>query len=412
MPSEPAGGETGVIRDRLRAVQGARGVLLLAVMLSGPPLMALTFSAISPVLPAIGLYFGGAGSRGAFVAQWIMTTPAIGLMIGAPASGMLLDRLGVRRLILAALAGFALGGAAGLYAESLGTLLLGRFVMGLSGATLTTGTTWLIAARHDEAERRRLIAAQDAISGVAAMTAVLLSGVLGQSGGWRMPFAIYLVAVPLFGCALATIPALRRQTDRSRATPPATALTRLWPVYALVLALAGLMMMPATQVPFVLEAIGVQDPVARSYVIAASALLSILSAASFPWVRARAGEVGTLRLILAGYGIGTALISVAPNAAMAAAGCAFMGAATGLFSPHFASLVIARAEPALRARAIGLMFGFVFLSEFLSPAVVLPLRAALGVQGGFAALAVMLAAGLLASFGRLLIPTQAREGLR
>lgn len=390
-----------VARSRLREMAGWRAWLLIAVMLSGPPLMALTFSTLAPVLPMIAAHFSGRDG-GTMLAQWIMTIPAMGLMLGAPIGGWLIDRVGPRAMTVTAFTGFALGGSAGLWVDDPLVLLASRFVMGFSGASIATAATWLIGARFDGNGRRRMIAAQDALAGIAAMSAVLVSGLIAQMGGWRAPFGIYLIAVPLLMAAWLAVPRLVSSQSGGLDAPPArlSDLVSLWPIYLTIVAMAGLMMMPATQVPFLLQADGITDPVIRSRVIACSALASILGAASFPLVHRRIGEAGTFRLILAAYLAGTAMLSVARTAEAAALGCFLMGIATGLFSPFFASLLISRTEPSLRGRAIGLMFGAVFLSEFLSPLIVLPLRANFGVHGGFAALAAMLAVALVAAFIR------------
>lgn len=389
---------------QLRAVSGFRAVLLMAVMLSGPPLMSLTFSAIAPALPMIAEHFGNGTSGGTMIAQWIMTTPAIGLMLGGPSGGWLIDRVGPRRLIIAALAGFALGGSAGLWVETPALLFAGRFLMGLSAATIAIAATWLIGERYEEHRRRRLIAAQDTIAGITAMGAVLLAGFAAQAGSWRTPFAIYLIAVPLLFAAVASVPTISRTkasgVSEITGQSLAKALMPHWRIYAVIVAMAGLMMMPATQVPFLLQASGVEDPVVRSRVIACSALLAIVGAALFPLLRSRLGEGGTFRVIVLAYLLGTATLSLAGNALQAALGCACMGIGTGLFGPFFASLLISRTSSEVRGRALGFMFGAIFLSEFLSPLVILPLRHAFGVHGGFGALACLLAAGLVATILR------------
>lgn len=369
---------------RRHPVTGWKRPAFLAVMLSGPPLMSLTFSTIAPVLPSIAEHFGRE-IDGTLVAQLIMTMPAIGLMLGGPAGGLLIDRLGARRLILFGFAVFAVAGSAGLYLDHAIPLLVSRFLLGFAGVSIATAATWLIGERYDEDRRRRLIGIQDSLAGIAAMSAVLLSGAAAATGGWRMPFAIYLIAAPLFVLALVAVPAIAISGRKDNAAA-LSVLQPLWPIYASILALAGLMMLPATQVPFLLENIGIADPVIRSRVIASSALLSIVSAALYAPVRQQLGERGTLVVILAAYTLGTTTLAMANNAYIAALGCASLGIGTGLFSPHFASLLIARTPLAVRGRAIGLMFGTIFLSEFLSPLIILPLRYLFGVHGGFLAL--------------------------
>ena len=379
---------------RLRGVHGARWLALLAVMLSGPPLMSLTFSTIAPVLPAIARHFGAQGG-GTLFAQWIMTAPAIGLMLGGPAGGILIDRVGPRRMIIGAFALFALAGSAGLWLDNAVALLFSRFLLGLAGSCVATTATWLIGERFDELSRRRVIGIQDSIAGAAAMSAVLLSGIAGAAGGWRLPFAIYLVAAPLVLLAFVAVPRVTASASTHSGPPARAVLVSLWPVYAIVLAMAGLMMVPATQVPFLLESNGVADPIIRSRVIACSAALSIVSAALYGPIRQRLRERGTLALIILAYALGTTTLSQSSDAWGAAFGCMMLGVGTGLFSPHFASVLIARTPPPTRGRAIGLMYGTIFLSEFLSPLVILPLRAAFGVHGGFLALGIALFAGFV-----------------
>lgn len=390
--SGPTSGPTSEATTQLRSVKGVRWLALLAVMLSGPPLMSLTFSTIAPVLPAIARHFAAQGT-GTLFAQWIMTAPAIGLMLGGPVGGLLIDRIGPRRLIVAAFTLFALAGSAGLWLDHAVALLGSRFLLGLAGSCVATTATWLIGERFDEIGRRRVIGIQDSIAGAAAMSAVLLSGVAGAAGGWRLPFAIYLVAAPFVLLALLAVPRLALAGTARTGAPARTVLLPLWPIYAIVLAMAGLMMLPATQVPFLLESNGIADPVVRSQVIACSAALSILSAALYATVRQRLGERGTLALIVLAYALGTTVLSQSSDAWGAALGCMLLGTGTGLFSPHFASVLIVRTPPPARGRAIGLMYGTIFLGEFLSPLVILPLRAAFGVHGGFLALGLALFAG-------------------
>ena len=382
--------------EQLKAVHGLRWAALLIVMLSGPPLISLTFSTIAPVVPAMARYFAGHGG-GTFFAQWIMTTPALGLMLGGTLGGYLIDRIGPRSLIITAFAVFALGGSAGLWIDHPIALLASRFLLGLGGACVATGATWLIGERFDEITRRKMIGIQDSLAGVAAMSAVLLSGVLAAAGGWRMPFAIYLVAAPLVVLALIAVPSIVTGGADRAATPTRTVVSSLWPIYALVLAMAGLMMMPATQVPFLLEHNGIVSPVLKSRIIACSAALSIVSAALYARVRHKLGERGTLSAILMAFALGTITLSQSSGVWSAAFGCMLLGTGTGLFSPHFAAVLIARTPHAARGRAIGLMYSAIFLSEFLSPLVILPLREAFGAKGCFLILGLALLTGFVIS---------------
>lgn len=241
-----------------------------------------------------------------------------------------------------------------------------------------------------------MLGIQDSVAGMAAMGAVLLSGVVGATGGWRLPFAIYLVAVPLVLFGLLSVPRIQTPPpSRGGEAAFRSIVLPLWPTYAIILSMGGLLMLPATQVPFLLESSGINDPVVRAQVIASSAALAIVSAASYGWIRQRLGEHNTFLFILMVYTLGTMLLSQAGTALGAAVGCMLLGTGTGIFPPHFSNVMIARNIPAVRGRAIGIMYGMIFLGEFLSPLVILPLRVAFGAHGSFLALGGALLAGLV-----------------
>lgn len=391
--------------DSLRAITGPRWIALLIVMLSsGPPLIALTFSTIAPVLPAIGKHFGS-DTGSTFFAQWIMTAPALGLMLGGALSGFLIDKIGPRFLIITALCLFALGGSAGLYLDDPVAMLFSRFLLGLGGSSAATTATWLVGERFDELARRKLIGIQDACAGIAAMSALLLSGMLGAHIGWRMPFAIYLVAVPIALLARLSVPQIKTASTREDSATTGTMFSALWPIYAIVLAMAGLMMMPATQVSFLLDSHGISDPIIKSRVIASSAATSIVAAALYARVRGLLGERGTLSAILLAFALGTVMLSQSGGVWDTAFGCMLLGCGTGLFAPHFASVIIGRTPHNMRGRALGFMFSAMFLSEFVSPVIILPLRTAFGQQGAFLAIsAALFTAFIIAVLQRQRLP--------
>ena len=237
------------------------------------------------------------------------------------------------------------------------------------------------------------------------MSALLLSGMLGAHIGWRMPFAIYLVAVPIALLACLSVPRIKTASTREDSATTGTMFSALWPIYAIVLAMAGLMMMPATQVSFLLDSHGISDPIIKSRVIASSAATSIVAAALYARVRGLLGERGTLSAILLAFALGTVMLSQSGGVWDTAFGCMLLGCGTGLFAPHFASVIIGRTPHNMRGRALGFMFSAMFLSEFVSPVIILPLRTAFGQQGAFLAIsAALFTAFIIAVLQRQRLP--------
>lgn len=173
-------------------------------------LIALDYSIVYIALPSIArdLRLDPA------VAQWVISAYALlfagFLMVG----GRLVDRLGARRLFIAAIVIFglasAVGGAAGdgtallaaRGAQGFGAALLQPAVLGLIGTTFTAGPS-----------RSRALAVWGAVGASGLATGAILGGLL-TTASWRLTFFINVPLTLL--CALAAARWFSRTRERSR----------------------------------------------------------------------------------------------------------------------------------------------------------------------------------------------------
>lgn len=142
--------------------------------------------------------------------QWIIdgyTVPYAALML---LCGVLGDRFGRRRALLAGLAVFAAGAVYGSLADSVTEVIAARIVMGVGAAVIMPATLSLLVAMFPAHERARAIAAWAATSGLAIALGPLLAGWLLESHAWGSTF---LINVPIAAAAaltsLALVPASR-----------------------------------------------------------------------------------------------------------------------------------------------------------------------------------------------------------
>ncbi|HET8993858.1 MAG TPA: MFS transporter [Rhodococcus sp. (in: high G+C Gram-positive bacteria)] len=142
--------------------------------------------------------------------QWIIdgyTVPYAALML---LCGVLGDRFGRRRALLAGLAVFASGAVYGSLADTATEVIAARMVMGVGAAVIMPATLSLLVAMFPAHERRRAIAAWAATSGLAIALGPLLAGWLLESHAWGSTF---LINVPIAAVAaiasLALVPASR-----------------------------------------------------------------------------------------------------------------------------------------------------------------------------------------------------------
>ncbi len=113
------------------------------------------------------------------------------LMLGA----RLGDRLGHRRVLLAALVGFGAASVLAAVAPSAAVLVVARCAQGAAAAaSVPTALRLLTAAAPSGEARRRALAAWSATGAVAGVSGFLLGGVLTDLAGWR---AVFWVNLPL-----------------------------------------------------------------------------------------------------------------------------------------------------------------------------------------------------------------------
>lgn len=194
-------------------------------------LVLLDVMAMNVAMPTLGRTFGVP------TAAWPQLVDAytVPLAIGVLPAGLLVDRVGARRSLLAALSVFLLASALGSLAWQWTPVLVARTAQGLAAAVmLPAGLAALSAAWTDPGARARALGVWSGVSAAATALGPAVGGLLVQAFSWR---AVFWVNLPLVLPALLGTHRLvsdRRVATRS-ANPP-----RVRPLVASVLA-AGIM---------------------------------------------------------------------------------------------------------------------------------------------------------------------------
>jgi MFS family permease len=145
-------------------------------------------SMLAVALIPIGVAFGASPAT----TVWLVSSLYVTTAVGQPVVGQLVDRFGARPLYLA---GAALVGAAGLFgvfAPSLGMLVLTRVLIGLGTSAAYPAAMRLLRDR-DEGDNRGMLTALAVAGQVIAVFGPALGGFLVGVAGWR---AIFGVNVP------------------------------------------------------------------------------------------------------------------------------------------------------------------------------------------------------------------------
>ncbi|GAA3252353.1 MFS transporter [Nonomuraea helvata] len=126
--------------------------------------------------------------------QWLLDGYALALAALLLAAGSFADHAGRRKVLLGALAVFALASLACGLAPSGGVLLAARVVQGVGGAAMMATTLAVISATYHGRQRGIAFGVWGGVNGAAAAVAPVLGGLLTEHLHWR---AIFLVNLPI-----------------------------------------------------------------------------------------------------------------------------------------------------------------------------------------------------------------------
>jgi hypothetical protein len=166
-------------------------------------------AAIVPLLPRMSAHFGLSASQTAL----LLALPGLATLAVSVPSGIAADRIGARRVSLAAGALLCLSCFAQAM-PSLAAVLAGRIVFGVAfGVVWTSGMAWL--AELADARGRSGLGPAVTCSSVGIMLGPAVGGVLAQHIGLGAPFAVIAAATGLI-----LLPLAGGTAEARRATPP------------------------------------------------------------------------------------------------------------------------------------------------------------------------------------------------
>ncbi|VVE70135.1 major facilitator transporter [Pandoraea captiosa] len=356
------------------------------VVIAGPALAALIPMAVTPALPALSAAFGHVPD-GTFFAQMVMAAPAAMVMLGAPAGGALSERFGRRKVILIALLLFLVSGIFPVISPNAAGLIASRLILGIAGGVILT-TSFSMAGDYGDHTRERILGFAGAGAAFCAIVGMVLGGLLVDALGWRGPFVLYLIALPVL--VLSTFVIDNHKQVHSRVAEGTMPIRAQIPIFGLTCLLTIGLFMPGIQGPFLLRANGITSAATIGAVLSTYSLTAACAAASYGTLRRALSANSVLALAAFCLGVGAAIFAVAHSIPGALAGCIVTGVGAGLVEPVTMSLVLSRSHPGIRQRCVGLLLASVFLGQFLNPVVLSPLRAMFDEHGAFAIVGTVL----------------------
>jgi len=366
------------------------GKASLWVILASATLTVMAGSVISPVLNLMTEGLGvGAGS-----ARIIITTHGIMIAICSPGIGLLIDRIGVRRPFILGLILYGLAGGSGLIIDDYWLLITSRILLGISVAAIFTSITVIILNLYTGDERNKVMGWRGGSNSIGGISYPLLGGFLGTFS-WHLPFAAYLIGIPLAFLALITVPESQKSAVRQTGSPISKQgsifrIIKNTPVLFIpyVLIFLGNILLYAFVVflPKLVEQFGITNPFYVGIFISAVGFVGGTTSLMYGRIRARLSYRAIVLSALALWAAGFTIISQVFAIWVIFFSIALFGVGMGMVMPAVLVWVGELVPASFRGRMTSYITTFSYTGQFLSPIILNPIASSLGLYAPFLAI--------------------------
>ncbi|MCK8438513.1 MFS transporter [Streptomyces sp. D2-8] len=366
------------------AVSGPAHLLRVTLLMAGSCLPILGAVLIAPVLPKMQDHFESVPGAKALV-PLALTVPALALALLAPFAGVIVDRLGRKRLLIAATLLYAVFGTAPLWLDSLGAIIASRALVGVTEAAIMTCCTTLIGDYYSGRQRVKYLALQTMCASASATVFFVVGGAAG-SAGWRMPFWVYAVSLALAPLMAMALPSPAGRATTGKAPVAGTAGRRPFPwrqlrgICALTFFGAMVFYTVPVEMSYLLDDLGVQNSGVIGLATAIASAATVGGAIVF--ARLKRSPEPALPAVLAVCAVGFGVMFLAGSAPLLVIGAVINCVGTGMLLPALLTSAMSRLAFEDRGRGTGLWTAAFFGGEFVCPLVLLAGESAMGSLAG------------------------------
>ncbi len=362
-------------------------------------------AAVAPALPLISAAFPDASDTSISL---IVTLPALAIAITGLFLGILSDKIGKIRVLVASVAIFTIAGSSGYYLTTIPAILAGRFILGIGIAGIICTTSSLIVCYYDGITRARVLGYQAAAMGVGVLILEVSGGLLAGIS-WRAAFLIYLLGIVILAGVLLTMrePVPLRCGEWKAAPGETKAVPATFPVTPLLLAYITLFMgnllfflMP-TKFPYLIAHMESARILGENTALTAGIFLGIGGCASavlgifYGRIAWRFHRYTILTVTLLAFGIGMCLLGIATSLVTVGVAVILVGVGEGLLMPTILTWIAAITPQQFLGRAMGGFSVSLNIGQFASALAVVPVIALTATYGNmflaFGAVAIVLA---------------------
>ena len=346
------------------------GVAAILLMSS---LTVMVGTAVTPAVAELGRVYGLGN-----YASWLITTPALGVVITTVLFGRVIDKKGPYWVAFLGLLCYGGFGVAGAYMPNVVTLLIDRVLLGAATAAIMNASVTFISAFFQGEKQLKILALQSMAMECGGVIYLSVSGMLADVS-WRCPFYIYgLGFLAFLGLALfiPKVPAAAQDTEDLTGDTGAKAKGVPIPLVLLISFLGMLMFFTAMVVlPLYQQNQLGYSPSFTGYYLASIDVVSVLAAGFSPQIVKRVQEKGCLTIAFCSYGIAFLLYFLLGESLFLWIAACFVGIGFGFSTPLYNNLIVNKSTPSNKGLNISFCTMAMFAGQFLSALLVSVLAA-------------------------------------
>jgi MFS family permease len=346
------------------------------IMLAGGVVVMMALSAVTPVLPQIEAALATTANERLMV-KMLVTVIGFTMVIGAPLTGFLTDRLGFRRPLILASIVYTLAGTAGLYLSDIYALLASRLLVGLAAASIATMAMTLINTRLEGVDRARWMGFH--IS-TAMFGSLLVHPLIGAFAIFSFGLVIGIVAL----VGLKEVPVAARAPAAIADAPAESGNPLRWfPLWFIPLALVmgTVTYIPNVYLPFVVKETGVVSPAIIASVMLGDALIGACMSLLFGRSQRYLSSEAAFMVSFGCVGMGMLIVSLSSTLVGIIGGMLVFGFGLGWFVPNLMYSLSKRVTKARQGRAVGIVKAAHYIAAPLGILAVEPVSRAAGPHG-------------------------------
>lgn len=355
----------------------------LSVILTSATLTVMAGSTLSPV---IALIREGLGVGPASVGL-IITTHSLFVALFSPLMGILIDRIGTKKLFILGLILYGLAGGSGLIITSYWLLIASRAILGIGVAAIFNSVTVTILNAYTGGERNKIMGWRGSANQFGGILFPLLGGALGTFS-WHLPFAVYLVGLPLGFLVLAVAPETRREKSQSPGEEgSAWQIFRdnhiLFGIYGLMFLAMVLLYVHAVFLPQLLVTIGISNPFYISLFVITGGISAALTSLVYGRIKSRLSYKTIVLTALGLWAVGLTAISQTYSGLIMAISMVLIGIGRGILDPALPVWVGEIVPVSFRGRITSYLTTLGYVGQFSSPLLFGLVFSPLGFSGVF-----------------------------